>query len=70
MKEINEKDLEKATGGFRNGDGTTGHESTYLCDKYEQKSGAYIPVRCCGSCVHGREKFGGKVTYTCELGVE
>lgn len=68
--EISEKDLEQAAGGFRNGDGTTGHESTYLCDKYEQKSGAYIPVRCCGSCVHGREKFGGKVTYTCELGVE
>ena len=70
MKEINEKDLEKASGGFRNGDGTTGHKSSYVCDKYEKKSGAIFPFACCGSCSHGKEKLGGMVTFTCELGVE
>ncbi len=71
MSEINDKELEMATGGVEHRiDGTTLHIETYCCDKYEGKGG-YNPFTFCGNCAHGQRLSRGRSgDIICELGVE
>lgn len=65
MKEIDEKDLEKASGG--NDSQRPLHPYTYGCDKYEKGNGGLSGT--CHSCVHGEKKGTLGLSYYCNIGV-
>ena len=69
MKEINEKDLEKTSGGKREIYDGPLHDQFSRCDKFEKASGSKgdFMIDCCLNCAHSRAYGGSSADCICDL---
>ena len=69
MKEINEKDLEKTSGGKREIHDGSLHDQFSRCDKFEKASGPKgdFMIDCCLNCAHSRAYGGSSADCICDL---
>ena len=69
MKEINEKDLEKTSGGKREIYHGPAHDQMSRCDKFEKASGpkGNFMIDCCLNCAHGETSNSDTTKCICDL---